>query len=516
MVNKFLNIFKFIARLVLPKIVVVGIDIQEHHVAMVASTRHLDRGGDYVSGVEALPDGTIVGGEVKNPHTFFNILQKLMSQIPISKLKHEPVIVFSVPPMHMYTELAMFPLMTAEALEEAVRLKLETSLPWPLEETYVDWKMRKLEDVSRIGIFIAAVSKQFLDGYLKVFQRGGWRVAVAEFHLLSLAHAGRLTEEQGTHLFVLLDEDGAEFGVFRNGDLMAHFIKTVSPNDAVAPEAQNSVDTKIIFETKRLVAHAETELGLHIEGVMLFNKVGLQTQMEQLQKEIDLPVRFFSPSENPALHIALGASACIFGTPEHSVNFVPKGSGGRYNENLILRTLSLWANAMAVAGAVMVFTFVGFWLFLRGQATLARQEAAYMSSALNNKVAYSSDLVEFAKDFNTLTEIAALAETYRTNVSVRVLAVLGEAKRYDIKVGRIWKESLQEQSFRAEIESPTRDALLNFKKGLEAMREEKSLTSSEATSSDTEASPLIFAAVNIPVIQFAKETDIALEVEFVY
>ena len=491
-----MRFFKIISRIVLPKIIVVGVDIQDRHVAFVANARQADRGSDLISGIEVISEDAIDDGELKNPHVLFNALQKLISRIPVVKLKDEPVVVLSVPPTHMYSEMIMFPAMSSEGLREAVRLKMETSLPWPLEKAYVDWKIRNIKDPRRIGVFIAAISREFLDAYLDVFKRGGWRVAACEFHLLSLAQAGNIAHEAGAHIFILIDEDGAEFAIFHGGELIMHVIKKFDPVLAVGGENRQALQSEIGFETKRLAAHAETELGIKVESVYLFNKMGIEAEIEKLEKEIDLPVRFFSPAENPALYIARGASLRNFSFPEKTINFVPPGSGGRYGENLILRTLRLWTNIVSIFLVVMLLVFGGFYVFLRGQRQTLEQETVQFKTVLDSQIVQSGELIETANEFNQLTELALQAASQRSEIGKRMEYLMYHARQERIGVVSVQKPR-DRQVFVAALHAPTRDALLSLKKRIEDGRAMAATASGADLKSRVSVLPDLVGGLNI-------------------
>jgi len=287
-------------------------------------------------------------------------------------------------------------------------------------------------------------------------------------------------------MFILIDEDGAEFAIFNNGQLMSHFIKK-------SKEGEN-LRKKISFESRRLIVYAETELGLIIESISLFNKVGIEAEIDKLEEDVDLPVNFFSPTENPTLYIALGASYRKFGDSDNIINFVPSGSGGKYNENLILRTVMLWRRLVIAFLFIMIVTFSGFYIYFHGQRQALQRETNNLSVVLDSQKQRSSELIEGVVNFNNLVQIALQASTLRSNLGEKLQIITDEAERQSVQISGIQKAS-NEKKFIAFIFAPTRSNALQFKNNLEL--------------NDA------FDEVNIPVTELAPDIDLTLNVEIV-
>src|SRR5271157_1549947 len=187
--NIFSKSLRYISRLVLPQAIVIGLDVQDRHLAAAATLRRGDATSVLASGVYELPEGAIVDGELADPAPFQRALTTFLLQVPARRFVNasEYVFILSIPPQHVYTETILLPPMTPRELADAVRLKLETSLPWGAGQAYVDWRTLPSADPKQTSTFIAAVAKVTLDTYLDAFQGQKWRIGAVEFHMLSLA-----------------------------------------------------------------------------------------------------------------------------------------------------------------------------------------------------------------------------------------------------------------------------------------------------------------------------------------
>ena len=514
----FSTLLKGIARIVVPKTVVVGIDVQDARVALFASISDSHLGTRAVSAAEVLPAGTVEGGEIKNPDVFFDVITKLMERVATSRYITEPIIVLSISPIHMYSELSLFPLMQAPNLAEAVRLRIETSLPWPLDGAYIDSHTVPMNDTHKVAVFIAGIEKRLLDPYFEIFRRGGWRIAVCEFHLLSLAHSMSPAQQgggKGTRLLILIDDDCIEFGIFSNLELIAHANRKF--------EAGDDPQTKIGFEIRRLLAYAETEIGSKIENILLFDKKGIEAEIEKLHEEIHVPTQFLSVSENPAFAVAFGASSRGLSYQNHDINFAPMGSGGRYEENLIVRTLGFWKNAILIFCSAMLAVSIGFYIFLNGEKHPLIAETKQLKNALGIQVQQAQPLLDRVQGFNELATTAAKAASERRRVADVVAVLVGAAPQTKVKILGIQKDQAEKNVMRIQVYAPTRDALIDFKSKMEAAtRPSQTLEdisrelSAQASAGPASGMVKYFSAVRIPVLELATETDLTVTIEAEY
>jgi hypothetical protein len=512
------NFLKGIARIVVPKTVVVGVDVQDTRVALFATISDSHTGKRVVSAAEALAPGIVTGGEIKNPDVFFDVIAKLMERVATSRYTTEPIIVLSISPVHMYSELSLFPLMQAPNLAEAVRLRVETSLPWPLDSAYVDSHTVPMNDTHKAAVFIAGIEKRILDPYFEVFRRGGWRIAVCEFHLLSLAHSMSPVQqgaEKGVRLLILIDDDCIEFGIFSNLELIAHVNRKFEGSDD--PQA------KIGFEIRRLLAYAETEIGSKIESILLFDKKGIEAEIEKLHEEIHVPTQFLSLSENPAFAVAFGASSRGLSYQNHDINFAPMGSGGRYEENLIVRTLGFWKNAIIIFCAAMLAVSVGFYIFLNGEKHPLVAETKQLKNTLGIQVQQAQPLLDRVSGFNELATTAAKAGSERRRVAAVVAVLVDAASQTKVKILGVGKDQVEKPLLRIQAYAPTRDAMIDFKNKLEAatrpsatLEEISRELSVETSAASVSGAVKYFSAVRIPVLELAKETDLTVTIEAEY
>lgn len=481
--KKILKLFGPVVRAVLPRMVIIGIDVQDIHIAMSSPKQnHGVANGRAFTALEQIPEETVQEGSIANREQFRDAIKLILSSLVIRRLRSDPIIVLSLPPHRIYTETVIFNVMPESALEEAVDLRLETSLPWPKREAYCDWQRLSIQDPRRVAVFIAAVSRQVIDEYLKIFLEIGWGVMACEFHLISLA---RLAAAQTTNPFIiiLLDEDGAEFAVMHQGGMFAHFFKKI--------EKEAFTET-LSFEVRRLATYAEGELKLKIEEIYIFDKAGLETQLSTLEQKTGLRARALTalPADiDPRFLIASGAARRKFGLKEE-VNLLPPGSGGRFNEYLIARTSNLWAKILAAVLIAVSLILGSIWLFINAQVKLLASENAELVLSGNRQIGRSQELFKEATVFNALAEELARARKFETKYGSKLSTLLEEAARQGITVISV-RSSAKDGPLSVTFVAPHRQKVLAFKTAIEQSG--------------------IFKNLSIPITQLVSETNLRID-----
>jgi hypothetical protein len=469
-VERLLKILRPLSRIVLPRTIAIGVDVQDRHIAFVALKRGLPGGNiEVIWASQQVGEDVVEDGRLVKWTALFEAAKTFLNSIIFSRLSAEPVFILSLPPEHIYTETITLPLASRSEIEKAVELHLETSLPWPRNEAYTDWRvLRRRVDERKIAIFIVAASKEMLDGYLKVFLRGEWRVAACEFHLMSLMRV-IVPESAEPFIALLLDEDGAEFAVVEGGEIYAHFLKR-----------GNTADLKdvIPFEIRRFAAWADAEFGFRVSKVYVYDKVGGTERLEHLEAATGISVEAIpvgaSLATDPRFIIAAGAARRRLRSTQDDINLVPVGSGGRFNENLILRTFNLWTNILAVFVSIMLIVFAGWLFYLDRSAYIIADEIKQLQRALELQTSYSSDLLKDSAQFNEIISILSKARKYETHYADKLIYFVTEAGRHEVYISNI-QASASAGIMQATLRSQTRDNIIAFKRAIEKSGEFLSL-----------------------------------------
>ncbi|MCL5982103.1 MAG: type IV pilus assembly protein PilM [Firmicutes bacterium] len=211
------------------------------------------RDGDEVvaAAVRETPAGAIVGGRVLQPEAVSESLRELLKSAQVTHKK----CFLALGKQSVILRTVQLPVMPERELREAVRWEAEKHLQFPLEEAVVDYtgvREIKSEDGNKLELYLAAVQKEVVHGYLEAAAAAGLNpVAVdvetfALFRLL-LYLGGPAAENDARHASLLLDagEEASGILIAEGGRLVFQRVVSLSqeadPGD-LSREVQRSVD----------------------------------------------------------------------------------------------------------------------------------------------------------------------------------------------------------------------------------------------------------------------------------
>lgn len=133
---------------------------------------------------KAIPKGVMVDGEIKDPKALLPILKGLQDTVKSAKC------VIALPVSKTYSGLLKMPKeIDGEALEEAIRAKINSVLPIPISELYYQKSVVRSEEKGTVYVFILGVEKSILDSYTKIFKAAGCTKLSFVLETLALAKA---------------------------------------------------------------------------------------------------------------------------------------------------------------------------------------------------------------------------------------------------------------------------------------------------------------------------------------
>lgn len=163
---------------------------------------------------QPLPEGVIVGGEIKNHGAFIASLNELKKNLSI-KVRYTVV---SIPANPIYFRWVQFPRsINATKLTETMNTFLNFQLPKNKEDVYSDW--HKTEQTKEWDTFVVSAPKQILNPYIELLGATGFTPIAIEFRPLSIGRAATLPKDQAV-LLTSSNKEGTEIFVVKNGALL--------------------------------------------------------------------------------------------------------------------------------------------------------------------------------------------------------------------------------------------------------------------------------------------------------
>lgn len=207
-----MNLFKFLTR----NDPTLGIEISDSNIRLVFLNIKKDKkAGDKIeakSWAEVdLPEGVIVGGKINKKEIFTETLASLLKKIR-PKIKYAIV---SIPYDNVYSKLFSFPkIIGVEKLKDTMRTFSDFQSPYDSKNSYSDWE-EKGENENYLA-FLAASSKQVIDGYIEAIFEAGVSPIAIETHQMSIVRIIKNNPEK-SFLSTLPYKSGVLAFIFKNG-----------------------------------------------------------------------------------------------------------------------------------------------------------------------------------------------------------------------------------------------------------------------------------------------------------
>lgn len=166
-------------------------------------------------GVNALEEGIIEGGEIKQKEKLISFLRPIRE-----KLKTE-IIIASLPEEKIFLSRIKFPLMDEGGIKEALSLQLDEYVPLPAAEAIFDYDIinNPLENKGQahLHLNLAAFPRNFVESYRDVFVGAGFIPAAFEMEAQAFARAVVPKEEADNAMVVDFGRSRTTFAIVSGG-----------------------------------------------------------------------------------------------------------------------------------------------------------------------------------------------------------------------------------------------------------------------------------------------------------
>lgn len=215
--------------------------------------------------------------------------------------------------------------------------------------------------------------------------------------------------------------------------------------------------------------------------------------MTNIEEKTGIPAQALTPSPHldPRLFIAQGASLRSYGAVESSLNLLPPEFGGRYRENLFLKTLNLWFKIFSVFGFTLIIAFAAASGFLWSQQSFFAKENAGLNSLFEKQLANAAPLIKKAEYFNKVSAVIK-SVSFRSASGAKLLIVKNEAEKNGLSF--IDAHLAEPRRISVSLLAPTRESALEFEKALKSNKG--------------------FSDVNIPVAELSPEQNLNIHITF--
>ncbi len=182
-----------------------GLEISEESIKAV----ELEKRGKCLAvasyGESKLPKRTIERGEIINPQSLIEQIEKLLKEAKPRPIKSRKVVV-STPEARSFIRTIKIPSMESKEAEEAIRWETEANIPISADKVYLDWQKIK-NDGKQSEILVVAVPKAIIESYYDAVTGAGLKPVAIEVDIIATIRA--LTLEKGNLAPFLIADIGS-------------------------------------------------------------------------------------------------------------------------------------------------------------------------------------------------------------------------------------------------------------------------------------------------------------------
>ncbi|MBI5133958.1 MAG: pilus assembly protein PilM [Candidatus Taylorbacteria bacterium] len=325
---------------------------------------------------EAIPQGAIEGGKVKDGQALAKAIRAVLSKLPESI----PYFVVSIPPHAAYFKTISFPSsVDASRIDEAIRLSLSFHLPYKPEDVYLDYEILP---TGKNEAFVCACPREVIDGYVAALKAAGIKPVAAETHPLSIARATKAT---GPLLISLPYKDGVSVAAIEG--TAVRFSRSL-PSDRLSTEQD------VAREIERIEGYCKTE----------FSSALKRSDLESLALKDDIAPLVPAKQRDAKWLCALGALSrgrMPRGT-DNIVSLLPVGTEDAYVFQQAVAFGAFVRNISIGISLFFIAAFVGAFAIITSLQARFTQEFAALSVQPTSSEILQEE--ERAKEFNKLIE----------------------------------------------------------------------------------------------------------------
>lgn len=463
-------------KLLVPEFTISAICIEDRMVRVFCFDKKINK--ITKAGKYALPKGIIEEGILKKPEqlkSFFNSLKnKLWGK------EKNVWVVLSLPSVNFFTNILNLPELEEERFNEAIVFNTQMIAPLPMEESYFDWEDWGLsgEDGNK-EIFVALGIQKQIEPYIEILKKVGFNIVAIEPLALSLARFNyEFIEKEKPILVIDLRPEGIEFIITEGKKLI--FFDFDSWHEIFGKDIPSKITTDLLkkhmgveipmllnfYSLKRKkIIEQFVFLGFNTQLVnVLIRWIQVQYQLTPIQ--IKLPPYLAKASRDWFGVIGTALRGLISRNEDTIVSLAPVGTERDYQQNHLLRIISLWSKVIITVGLVMVFLLglIDNTFFRDIQGQYYQVVAKPLDPKTREK---ESNLVKQANEFNHLITKFIQIQKYEVDWEEKLGLIFKEAGSSTVNIKRILVSAAPANNITIQGEASKKSLIVDFKDALD-------------------------------------------------
>lgn len=395
-----------------------------------------------------MPAGLLKNNKVQDPDLLAQILKKIWKQYKIK----EKNVGLVVPEFSAFTKTLSLNDIDRLDLDEAVRWQASDYLPWPDDDTLLDWKTIK-EDEGEYQILSVALERKSLEGFIEAVSKAGLFPIVVETPTLSLVRisttgdVGKMIFYLGKNQHIILISEGEK--VFGSSVMKASDLSEVINTANRMRSHYSDVNVEVIEVggqgiTNEFVQKASKDLGIPLK------------QLGQGHSSIpkDIMQRYLIPVSNQFMDTSEPDD-------EYSINLIPHEWVSKYRHKK--KKVQIWSLTLFASYFIWFsfFTALAAYLFVSQQISSKGAGGVI----LNNQNSQKVELVNSVREINVLSsQVKKIDQVYYS--PQEIMNSIYAARPEGLSISH-WHLDLDTGEINLSGSATDRGLFLLFKKNLE-------------------------------------------------
>jgi type IV pilus assembly protein PilM len=152
-------------------------------------------------GKALIPKDIMIEGVISEPEKLAEYLKNVFTDPPWGKISAKCVVA-SLPESRVFTHILELPVFNNKDIDEAVKYEAEQSIPVPITDLYLDWKVME-ETNSGVTIFMSAAPRAIVDSYVQLFKYLDIDPLALEISMTAIARAMVSNKEHHEPVIIL-------------------------------------------------------------------------------------------------------------------------------------------------------------------------------------------------------------------------------------------------------------------------------------------------------------------------
>ena len=422
-----------------------------------------------------LPQGIISDNQVVNPQGLTQVIKNIWRELGF----REKTVGIVIPEFSTFVKPLELPKLEVSELDEAVRWQAQEFLPTGSSEMVMDWKIVG-ENGEKYHILTLAMKKAVLAGYVDAVSMAGLYPLLVKTPALTL---NSLTGKEPLGKLIIYSNFGET-------------VLVVAYGEKILGSSVLNLDEKVdVVESASLIVKHYKEV--EIKKVFVGGADITQAFAAQVGKILGRPVEVLKSTvqgippgelQKYLVTISLGLAKSVGPSDETTINLLPvtwvKRYEGKRLKSQIWGLLSL--STLVILGCLIVTAGTYFYLG-REAERIAGENKTKVTTVPEELTAKISEINETSARILAVSEVSQTPqEVINSILAVKPPEVTIKEYKLDLDNGKIFFKGV----------SPTREALVKFKEGLEGNPE--------------------FASISIPISSFEAEIDLEYEVNLIF